>query len=81
MHYVSTSQMGALLRRSDDHTGLTSNRCSTDGITDLLAMHQHALSRHLKSSGIGSRVIANETRLEIARQLLQDTEGMKGRGP
>jgi AraC-like DNA-binding protein len=55
-------------------TRLTSARCSAEDIADLLAMHRRTLSRRLKGSGMGYRAIANETRFEIARQLLQDTE-------
>jgi AraC-like DNA-binding protein len=55
-------------------TRLTSTRCSAENIADLLAMHRRTLSRRLKGSGVGYRAIANETRFEIARQLLQDTE-------
>ncbi|MGO4573331.1 AraC family transcriptional regulator [Microvirga sp. 2TAF3] len=55
-------------------TRLTSHRCSAGDIADLLAMHRRTLSRRLKDGGMGYRAIANETRFEIARQLLQDTE-------
>lgn len=55
-------------------TRLMSRRCSAEDIADLLAMHRRTLSRRLKGSGVGYRVIANETRFEIARQLLEDTE-------
>ncbi|MCK9909030.1 AraC family transcriptional regulator [Microbacteriaceae bacterium K1510] len=53
-------------------TQLIGNRCSADDIADLLTMHRRTLSRRLK--GIGYRTIANETRFEIARQLLETTE-------
>ncbi|PVE20990.1 AraC family transcriptional regulator [Microvirga sp. KLBC 81] len=55
-------------------TRLTSNRCSAEDIADLLAMHRRTLSRRLQGGGMGFRAIANETRFEIARQLLEDTE-------
>jgi AraC-like DNA-binding protein len=53
---------------------LTNTRCSAEDIAQLLAMHRRTLSRRLKGSGMGYRAIANETRFEIARQLLEDTE-------
>lgn len=53
---------------------LTSNHCSAEDIAQLLAVHRRTLSRRLKGSGLGYRAIANETRFEIARQLLQDTD-------
>ncbi|MEZ0171366.1 AraC family transcriptional regulator [Microvirga sp. TS319] len=55
-------------------TRLTSNRCSAEDIAALMAMHRRTLSRRLKDSGAGYRIIANEIRFEIARQLLEDTE-------
>jgi hypothetical protein len=71
---LGAAQAGALLQRSDDHTGLTSNRCSADDITDLLARHRHALIRYLKCRGVGTRGIAYGIRFENARRLLQDTQ-------
>jgi AraC-like DNA-binding protein len=55
-------------------TRLTITRCSAEDIAQLLAVHRRTLSRRLKGSGMGYRTISNETRFEIARQLLQDTE-------
>ena len=55
-------------------TRLTNTHCSAEAIAEMLAMHRRTLSRRLKGSGMGYRAIANEIRLEIARQLLQDTE-------
>ena len=53
-------------------TRLPSTRCSADDIADLLVMHRRTLSRRLQG-GMGYRAIANETRFEIARQLLEGT--------
>ena len=53
-------------------TRLPSNRFSANDIADLLVMHRRTLSRRLQG-GMGYRAIANETRFEIARQLLEDT--------
>jgi AraC-like DNA-binding protein len=55
-------------------TRLTSTRCSAEDIADLLTMHRRTLSRRLQGGGMGFRAIANETRFEVARQLLEDTE-------
>lgn len=52
---------------------LTTNRCSAEDIAVLLTMHRRTLSRRLRACGIGYRKIANETRFEVARQLLEDT--------
>ena len=54
---------------------LTNDRCSADDIADLLAIHRRTLSRRLKGGGTGYRDISNEIRFEIARQLLEDTDG------
>lgn len=64
-----SDQIRRLLR-----TRLTSTRCSAEDIAMLLAMHRRTLSRRLKGSGKGYREITNETRFEIARQLLHDTK-------
>jgi AraC-like DNA-binding protein len=55
-------------------TRLINTRCSAEEIADLLAMHRRTLSRRLKGSGDGYRAITNETRFEIARQLLEHSE-------
>lgn len=55
-------------------TRLTSKRCSAEDIADLLAIHRRTLSRRLKGSGEGYRLMRNEVRFEIARQLLEATE-------
>src|SRR4051812_47683781 len=55
-------------------TRLRSHRCSADDIADLLTMHRRTLNRRLKRGGMGYRAMTNEIRLEIARQLLSDTE-------
>jgi len=53
---------------------LASRRCSADDVAGLLAINRRTLSRRLKGSGAGYRSITNETRFEIARQLLEQTE-------
>ena len=55
-------------------TRLMGARFSAEDMADLLSMHRRTLSRHLKGSGRGYRVLTNEIRFEIARQLLEDTE-------
>ena len=55
-------------------TRLTSRRCSAAEIAGLLTMHRRTLSRKLKIRGTGYRAIAKQTRFEIARQLLEDTD-------
>jgi AraC-like DNA-binding protein len=55
-------------------TRLTSTRCSAEDIARVLGMHRRTLSRRLQGSGMGYRAITNESRFEIARQLLEDTE-------
>jgi len=53
---------------------LASRRCSADDVAALLAITRRTLSRRLKGTGAGYRSITNETRFEIARQLLGQTE-------
>ncbi|EIM26813.1 AraC family transcriptional regulator [Microvirga lotononidis] len=55
-------------------TRIMSRRCSAEDIAELLTMHRRTLSRRLKDSGQGYRSMTNETRFEIARQLLEDTD-------
>ena len=53
---------------------LVGGRCSAEDMAGLLAVHRRTLSRRLKDGGQGYRLMTNEIRFEIARQLLEDTE-------
>ena len=76
---IRQMKAGAGSAFSDDirrllRTRLMSRRCSADYVAASLAMHRRTLSRRLRRSGMGYRSITNETRFEIARQLLEQTE-------
>jgi AraC-like DNA-binding protein len=43
-------------------------------VAHMLAMHRRTLSRRLKAEGTSYRLVANETRLGLAKQLLADTD-------
>jgi AraC-like DNA-binding protein len=55
-------------------TRLMGARCSAEDMADLLPIHRRTLSRRLKDGGQGYRLMTNEVRFEIARQLLEDTD-------
>jgi AraC-like DNA-binding protein len=54
-------------------TEILTNRCSAATIADRFAIHRRTLSRHLQAEGAGFQSLVNETRFEIARQLLSQT--------
>jgi AraC-like DNA-binding protein len=54
-------------------TEVLTNRCSAATIADRFAIHRRTLSRHLRAEGAGFQSLVDETRFEIARQLLSQT--------
>jgi AraC-like DNA-binding protein len=54
-------------------TEILTNRCSATSVADRFALHRRTLSRHLQAEGAGFRSLVDETRFEIARQLLSQT--------
>ncbi|MGF9764685.1 AraC family transcriptional regulator [Microvirga sp. 0TCS3.31] len=54
-------------------TEILSNRCSAATVADRFAIHRRTLSRHLRAEGAGFQSLIDETRFEIARQLLSQT--------
>jgi AraC-like DNA-binding protein len=55
------------------HPALLVGRCPADRVATLLALHVRTLHRRLRAEGTSFRVLADEVRHEIARQLLGDT--------
>ncbi|MGO4525181.1 AraC family transcriptional regulator [Microvirga sp. 2MCAF35] len=55
-------------------TRLLGARCTAEDMAGLLAVHRRTMSRRLRGSGQGYRLMTNQIRFEIARQLLGDTE-------
>ena len=51
-------------------TAILTNRCSVETVAGRLAMHPRTLSRRLEADGAGFQRLVDETRFEIARQLL-----------
>lgn len=51
-------------------TEILTNRCSAAAVADRLAVHPRTLSRRLQADGAGFQRLVDETRFEIARQLL-----------
>ena len=49
-------------------------RCSSEAIARRLSVHRRTLSRRLRGVGAGFKVLADEVRFEIARQLLTETD-------
>jgi AraC-like DNA-binding protein len=54
-------------------TELLTNPCSAATVADRFAIHRRTLSRHLRAEGAGFQSLVDETRFEIARQLLSQT--------
>ena len=54
-------------------TEILTNRCSAATVADRFAIHRRTLSRHLQAEGAGFQSLVDETRFEIARQLLTQT--------
>ncbi|ACL59728.1 AraC family transcriptional regulator [Methylobacterium nodulans] len=52
---------------------MTQKPLSAQQVARMMAIHRRTLSRRLKSEGTSFRLVANETRLGIAKQLLADT--------
>lgn len=61
-------QLRSLLR-----TTLATGHSSADQVAELLSMNRRTLNRHLNSAGTNFRVVADEIRFEISRQLLEDS--------
>ena len=62
-------QVRSLLR-----TTLVTGHSSARKFAELLSMHRRTVNRHLSAKGTSFRKLADETRFEIARQLLEDSE-------
>jgi AraC-like DNA-binding protein len=60
--------------RSILRTGLLSDHGSADQVAKLLSIHGRTLHRRLAESGTNFRLLADECRYEIARQMLKDTD-------
>jgi AraC-like DNA-binding protein len=54
-------------------TEILTNRCSATTVAERFALHRRTLSRHLQAEGAGFQRLVDETRFEIARQLLSQT--------
>jgi AraC-like DNA-binding protein len=54
-------------------TEILTHRCSATTVADRFAIHRRTLSRHLQAEGAGFQSLVDETRFEIARQLLSQT--------
>jgi AraC-like DNA-binding protein len=54
-------------------TEVLTNRCSATSVAERFALHRRTLSRHLQAEGAGFQSLVDETRFEIARQLLTQT--------
>lgn len=54
-------------------TEILANRCSAATVADRFAVHRRTLSRYLQAEGAGFQRLVDETRFEIARQLLSQT--------
>ncbi len=55
-------------------TEILANRCSAATVADRFAVHRRTLSRHLQAEGARFQRLVDETRFEIARQLLTQTK-------
>lgn len=65
--------------RSILRTGLLADHGSADQVATLLSMHSRTLHRRLAAYGTNFRMLVEETRYEIARQMLKDTDADVGR--
>lgn len=55
-------------------TRILAGRCSAEAVATMFAMHRRTLNRHLNQEGKCYQDIIDETRFEVARQLLNDTK-------
>ena len=53
------------------HTAILTGQIKADQVAALLGMHSRTLNRRLNASGIGFQQLLEETRFEIARQMLE----------
>ena len=60
------AQVRALL-----HTAVLAGQAKADQVAALLGMHSRTLNRQLNASGNGFQQLLEETRFEIARQMLE----------
>lgn len=67
-------QVRVVLRRA-----LLTDDASAERVSALFAMHSRTLHRHLVAFGTSFRAVVDETRFEIARQLLEDSSMDVGR--
>ena len=57
---------------------LLAGRASEDGVAAAFSMHRRTLNRRLRAEGTTFRLLVEETRFEVARQLLRDTDAAVG---
>ncbi|WP_262300343.1 helix-turn-helix domain-containing protein [Microvirga sesbaniae] len=55
-------------------TELLRDTCYADSVARLFSMHRRTMNRHLNAEGLSFRKVANETRFEIACELLANTD-------
>lgn len=60
-------------------TALLTDGAGAERVAALFSMHGRTLRRHLAASGVSFRALVDETRFEIARQLLEDSSLDVGR--
>ncbi len=53
---------------------LVAGRASEDGVAAAFSMHRRTLNRRLQEEGTTFRLLLEQTRFEVARQLLRDTD-------
>lgn len=59
-------------------TAVLTRRAGADEVASLFSMHHRTLNRRLQGYGISFQQLADETRYEIARQMLGDSEAALG---
>ncbi len=59
--------------RSVLRTGLLTGHASVDRVATLFSMHSRTLARRLAASGTSFKILADEGRFEIAKQMLENT--------
>jgi len=69
--------MGPAVRRAL-RAMLVTGRASEDGVAAAFSMHRRTLNRRLRGEGTNFRLLVEETRFEVARQLLRDTDAAIG---
>jgi AraC-like DNA-binding protein len=55
-------------------SGVLTGRASANMVASLLNMHSRTMHRHLTAAGTNFRVLVDECRYEVARQMLEDTD-------